>query len=173
MLPRTVAEIHDAAKRRAERLRLTAHEAMQLRRRVVELAKLREEITALITELAGISGVRPGGEPEPSLTGGGAALDPAEARHATYEGDVNVQVGPLRDFAQLTGFEDAATRIAHAEDVSIHDFSDGRATFSMRFAQPVALVRELEQRTPFGFSVRAASGDAVVLDVRDSSTEAA
>jgi hypothetical protein len=78
---------------------------------------------------------------------------------------VEVEVGPLRDFAQLTSFEEAASEIEAAEEVRVSDFSGGRATFSMSFARPVDLVRELEERSPFEFSVRAASGDGVVLDV--------
>ena len=76
-------------------------------------------------------------------------------------------MGPLRDFSQLTSFEDAASAIDSASDVQIRNFADGRATFSMNFAQPVELVQELERRTPFPFSVRSAAAEGVILDLDD------
>ena len=73
--------------------------------------------------------------------------------------------GPLKDFAQLTNFEDAAAGIESVEDVKVRHFADGRATFSMNFGQPVELLRELEERAPFEFKVRDTRGDGIVLDV--------
>ncbi|HEX6669759.1 MAG TPA: hypothetical protein VF061_09385 [Gemmatimonadales bacterium] len=169
--------IQENARRRADRLRLSAQEIRQLRQRAAELSKLRDELGSLISELAGLAGdlLLGGQEAGREARGGGTEpgagpADPAPVSPPpdAYVGPVAVSVGPLRDFAQLTSFEDAASRIGAAEDVQIRGFTDGRATFSMNFAQPVDLVRELEAYAPFGFSVRAASGDAVVLDVKDA-----
>jgi hypothetical protein len=154
-LGRRLEAMQENARRRAGRLRLSAQEAVQVRDRVTELSSLRDELGTLVAELAGLAGIR---------VGGGVEAPPAPA-DGVYSGPVEVEVGPLRDFAQLTSFEDAASGIEAAEEVRVSDFSGGRATFSMSFAQPVNLVRELEQRSPFGFSVRAASGDGVVLDL--------
>ena len=73
--------------------------------------------------------------------------------------------GPLHDFAQLTRFEDAVASIDSGGDVTLRNFADGRATFSVTFAEPLELVKELEQRAPFPFSVRTAGPDGIVLDV--------
>ena len=43
----------------------------------------------------------------------------------------------------------------------------------MRLAEPVALLRELEERTPFEFRVRDNRSDRVVLDVDEDRREAA
>ena len=80
-------------------------------------------------------------------------------------GSVEVEVGPLHDFAQLTRFEDAVASIDSGGDVTLRNFTDGRATFSVTFAQPLELVKELEQRAPFPFSVRTAGPGGIVLDV--------
>ena len=86
-------------------------------------------------------------------------------RTGVDSGSVEVEVGPLHDFAQLTRFEDAVASIDSGRDVTLRNFADGRATFSVTFAQPLELIRELEQRAPFPFSVRAAARQRLVLEV--------
>ena len=86
-------------------------------------------------------------------SGTGTAAAPAR-RRTVYSGSVEVEVGPLPDFAQLTRFEDAVASIDSGGDVQLRNFADGRATFSVSFAEPLELVKELEQRAPFPFSVR-------------------
>jgi hypothetical protein len=82
-----------------------------------------------------------------------------------FEGLVEVDVGPLSDFSQLVGFEDAASGIGAMSEISVKRFKQGRATLAMRFKQPVELLRELEERAPFVFKVRDRRSDRVVLDV--------
>lgn len=170
-LGRRLEEIHAQARRQATRIRMAAlDDAVQISERVKELTTLREELGGKVQDLAGKAGIRLGSEDEvaraPAGRGGGRPAG------GVYRGPVEVEVGPLRDFAQLSRFEDAASGIS-AADVSIKRFSDGRATFSMDFAQPVELLRELEERAPFEFKVRDMRGDGVVLDVDDEDTRAA
>ncbi len=165
-LGRRLDELGGQARRRAVKLRLGAREAVQLAERATELSRLRQELGPVIAELARMAGIRLGGEAGSPGAGEGP---PGGA----YRGEVEVEVGPLRDFAQLTRFEDAVAGIGAASEVRVSSFSRGRATFSMRFARPVDLVGELEQRTPFPFSVRAAGADGVVLDVADQPRDAA
>lgn len=163
-LSRRLEEMQENARRRAGRIRVSAQEAVQITERVGELSKLREEMGAVVTELAGLAGIRVGGEKRRAV-----GTEPARtAADGVYSGAVEVEVGPLRDFAQLTSFEDAAASIDAASGVHVTNFADGRATFSINFAQPVDLVRELEQRTPFPFSVREAHLEGMVLDVEGS-----
>ena len=61
-------------------------------------------------------------------------------------------MGPLSDFSQLVGFEDAAGGIGAMSEISVKRFKQGRATLAMRFKQPVELLRELEERAPFVFT---------------------
>jgi hypothetical protein len=75
-----------------------------------------------------------------------------------------VDIGPLADFSQLTGFEDALAAIEGASGITIRSFAAGRATVTMTLSVPVELVAELRRRTPFGFSVRHARPDAIILD---------
>lgn len=162
-LGRRLEEVHAQARRQATRIRMAALEdAVQISERVSELSRLRDELVNRVGELAGMAGIKlGGGEPRPAV-----GTEPARAAaDGIYTGPVEVEVGPLRDFAQLSSFEDAAAGIDSAEDVEVRRFSGGRATFSMNFAQPVELLRELEERAPFEFKVRDARGDGVVLDV--------
>jgi hypothetical protein len=84
-----------------------------------------------------------------------------------FEGLVKVEIGPLDDFSQLVGFEDAAGQIGATSEISVERFSEGRATLSMRLSEPIDLLHELEQRSPLDFRVRRTAGDNVVLDIDD------
>jgi hypothetical protein len=84
-----------------------------------------------------------------------------------FDGLVEVEVGPLKDFSQLVGFEDAASGIGASSEISVKRFTQGRATLAMRFKHPVELLRELEERAPFEFVVRDTRPDRIVLDLDD------
>jgi hypothetical protein len=87
-----------------------------------------------------------------------------------YEGKIRLEIGPLGDFSQLVGVEDAVGRLG-ATDISVERFSEGRATFSMRLEQPVDLLRELEALAALDFKVRHTAPDNVILDLEDHGPE--
>jgi hypothetical protein len=156
----SIEEIYGQARRQATRIRMRALEdAVQMADRVTELSKLRDELGALVSELAEVARARLGIE---------GVSQPAGGR---YAGEVEVEVGPLKDFAQLTGFEDAAADVAGASEIRVKRFSDRRATFSMNLENPVELLRELEELAPFEFKVRDTRRDGLVLDVEDDGRE--
>jgi uncharacterized coiled-coil protein SlyX len=90
--------------------------------------------------------------------------DAQEADEGLYAGHVKLEIGPLGDFSQLVGFEDAVGQIG-ASDISVERFSEGRATFSMNLDQPVDLLRELEELSNVEFKVRHTASDNLILDV--------
>lgn len=94
-----------------------------------------------------------------------ASGDGVEGPDRFFEGVVQVEVGPLKDFSQLVRFEDAASSIGAASEISIKRFSNGRATLAMRLDEPVELLRELEERAPLEFKVRSLKDDHVILDL--------
>ena len=111
-LSRRLVELQSNARRRADRIRVSARDAVEIAERVRELSRLRGEWR------------------QPSSTspqsrgagwGAGSARRSARSRRApadgVYSGSVDVEVGPLRDFAQLTSFEDAASSIEAASEV--------------------------------------------------------
>jgi hypothetical protein len=156
-----IEEIYGQARRQATRIRMRALEdAVQMADRVSEMSKLRDELGARISELAEVARMRLGIEE--------ASQGPADER---YAGEVEVEVGPLSDFAQLTGFEDAAAAVKGASEIRVKRFSDRRATLSMNLENPVELLRELEERAPFDFVVRDTRRDGIVLDVEDDGSE--
>ena len=161
-LGRRIEDIHAQARGQATRIRMAALEdAVQISERVKELARVRDELGQKVSEMAGMAGIKLGGEEKPPV-----GTEPAQASaDGVFAGPVEVEVGPLKDFAQLTNFEDAASGIESVEDVKVRHFADGRATFSMSFGRPVELLRELEERAPFEFKVRDTRGDGVVPDV--------
>jgi cell division septum initiation protein DivIVA len=148
-----IEELYGQARRQATRIRMKAlDDAVQISDRVTELSKLRDDLTARVTELADVARARLGMEVEAAAEG-------------IYAGEVEVEVGPLADFAQLAGFEDAAAKIRGASEIKVKRFSEGRATVSMNLSDPVELLRELEERTPFEFVVRDLRRGGIVLDV--------
>jgi hypothetical protein len=165
-------EIHTQARGQATRIRMKAlREAVEVGRRAEELA----EAQAAAAQTAAGNGSRPpgaSGAAQPSAVaenGAASGLEggPGPEPHDLFEGLVRVEVGPLGDFSQLVGLEDAIGRLG-ASEISVERFSEGRATLSMRLTEPVALLRELEERSPLEFRVRRTAADGLILDVDEN-----
>jgi hypothetical protein len=144
-------EIQAQARGQATRIRMKAlREAVEVGRRAQELSEAEAEA----------------GATAPQSNGNGAS--PVErAAQNLFDGLVKVEIGPLDDFSQLVGFEDAAGQIDATSEISVERFSEGRATLSVRLDEPVELLRELEERSPLEFKVRRSADDNVVLDIDD------
>ena len=157
------------ARGQATRIRLRAlREAAELTERIGEQqSEVREGLIESLKEAIERVGADAEEEESPDLSGLIAAANGYTQRKQgeLFEGLVEVEVGPLSDFSQLVGFEDAAGGIGSMSEISVTRFTQGRATLAMRFKQPVELLHELEQRAPFGFKVRDRGSDRVVLDV--------
>jgi hypothetical protein len=140
-------EIQSQARGQATRIRMKAlREAVEVSRRTQELAEAQEGSANGMVQTG------------PNGAGVEAALG------ELFEGLIKLEIGPLGDFSQLVGFENAVGRLG-AQEISVERFSEGRATVSMQFDEPVALLRELEENAPFDFEVRRTSDDNLVLDV--------
>ncbi len=162
-----IEEIYGQARRQATRIRMKALEdAVQMADRVTELSGLRDELGARVSELADVARVRLGIEEESRPPVGTEA-----AQSGVYAGEVEVEVGPLADFAQLTGFEDAAAGIEGASGIKVKRFSGGRAWVSMNLENPIDLLRALEEKAPFDFVVRDTRRNGLVLDVDEDGAE--
>lgn len=143
-------EIQAQARGQATRIRMKAlREAVEVGRRAQELSEAQENVV----------------EAGPGAPGEIETIDDAARR--LFDGIVKVEIGPLDDFSQLVGFEDAAGQIDATADISVERFSEGRATLSMQLDEPVDLLRELEERSPLEFRVRRTAGDDLILDVDD------
>jgi hypothetical protein len=137
-------EIQAQARGQATRIRMKAlREAVEVSRRTQDLAEAQ-------------SG---------SANGAAASESGVEAALGQlFEGLVRMEIGPLGDFSQLVGFEDAVGRLG-ASEISVERFSEGRATLSMRLDEPVDLLRELEESAPFDFKIRRTADNGLILDV--------
>jgi hypothetical protein len=162
-----IEDIYGQARRQATRIRMKALEdAVQMADRVTELSGLRDELGARVSELADVARTRLGIEEEDR-----PAVGTESAQTSLYAGEVEVEVGPLNDFAQLAGFEDAASGIDGATEIQVKRFSGGRAWVSMNLENPIDLLRELEEKAPFDFVVRDRRGKGIVLDVDEGDAE--
>jgi len=137
-------EIQAQARGQATRIRMKAlREAVEVSRRTRELSEAYEDTASEAAQPTG---------------GAEAALG------QLFEGLIKLEIGPLGDFSQLVGFENAVGRLG-ASEISVERFSEGRATVSMRLDEPVDLLRELEENAPFDFNIRRTADDNLILDV--------
>ena len=161
-----LAAVRGQARGQATRIRLKAlRDAAEVSDRIAELAKRPAEARERLLEALGDAIGRLGGDAEvgagPRSNGHRPDADPDDV----FQGLIEVEVGPLSDFSQLVGFEDAASGIGAAAEISVKRFTKGRATLEMNLAEPVELLRELEERAPFEFRVRDTREGRVVLDL--------
>jgi hypothetical protein len=98
--------------------------------------------------------------------GGEAAASAGIDFDGLFSGEVKLEIGPLGDFSQLVGFEDAVGRLG-ASDISVERFSEGRATLRMNLDEPTDLLRELEDLSQLDFRVRHTAPDNLILDLDD------
>lgn len=144
-------EIQAQARGQATRIRMKAlREAVEVSRRVQELNEAQPQADA----------------GSPATNGNGHVGD----FDGVFEGAIKLEIGPLGDFSQLVGFEDAVGQVG-ASEISVERFSEGRATLSMRLDQPVELLRELEELSALDFKVRHTAPDNLILDVDEDSGE--
>ena len=135
-------EVEAQARGQATRIRMKAlREAVEVSKKVKALTEIEQALQAEAEET----------EVEPASEG-------------LFAGDVKLEIGPLGDFSQLVGFEDAVGRLG-ASEIKVDRFSEGRATFSMRLDQPVDLLHELEELSELDFKVRHTAPDNLILDV--------
>jgi hypothetical protein len=142
-------ELQAQARGQATRIRMKAlREAVEVSRRVQALTEV--ELSAN------------GAEPDAAQGEEHGAISPP----GLFAGQVKLEIGPLGDFSQLVGFEDAVGKLG-ASEISVERFSEGRATLSMNLDQPVELLRELEEHSELDFKVRHNAPDNLILDVDD------
>src|SRR3954464_1292810 len=137
-------EVEAQARGQATRIRMKAlREAVEVSKKVKELTEMEPALQAEV---------------------GGQQDSAPVAEEGLYEGKVQLEIGPLGDFSQLVGFEDAVGQIG-ASEIKVDRFSEGRATFSMRLDEPTDLLSELEDLSNLDFKVRHNAPDNLVLDV--------
>lgn len=158
-------QVRRQARGQATRIRLRAlRDAAELSERITELSRRPADARDRLLESLHTAIARLGVDPE--AIGPGAASEPRlRAADELFEGTVEIEVGPLGDFSQLVGFEDAAAQISGTSQISVKRFAGGRATLELRLSEPVELLAELERRAPFGFTVRDRRFDRLVLDL--------
>ena len=153
-------EIQSQARGQATRIRMKAlREAVEVSRRVQALTDAQEGAGQEAGEDA--TDARDFAVEADAAANGHA---PAAPTNGYFDGEVKLEIGPLGDFSQLVGFEDAIGQLG-AADISVERFSEGRATLSMRLDQPTELLRELEELSALDFRVRHTAPDNLILDV--------
>jgi cell division septum initiation protein DivIVA len=162
-----LAAVRGQARGQATRIRMRAlRDAAEVSERITELARRPAEARERLLEALGEAIARLGGDVDNEVGGSSSnGRHPGADAEELFQGLVEVEVGPLSDFAQLVGFEDAASGIGATSEISVKRFAKGRATLEMNLRQPVELLRELEERAPFEFRVRDTREDRVVLDL--------
>ena len=162
-----LAIVRGQARGQATRIRLKAlRDAAEVTDRIADLAKRPAEARERLLDVLSEAIARLGGEGEDEqAVASSNGHHPEADADSIFEGLIEVEVGPLSDFSQLVGFEDAANGIGATSEISVKRFTQGRATLEFNLCEPVELLRELEDRAPFEFRVRDTREDRVVLDL--------
>jgi hypothetical protein len=154
---RSIASL-EAITERLEELQVQARgQATRIRMKALREAV---EVSRRVQALTDVEPSENGAEPEASHGEENGAI----SSPGLFAGQVKLEIGPLGDFSQLVGFEDAVGKLG-ASEISVERFSEGRATLSMNLDQPVELLRELEEHSEFDFKVRHNAPDNLILDV--------
>jgi hypothetical protein len=161
--------VRSQARGQATRMRMQAlREAAELSERIAEIstrpAETRERLLEGLEAAIARIGADAAADEAPVASNGHAS---GRGKAEVFAGMVEVEIGPLGDFSQLVGFEDAAGGIGATKEISVKRFAQGRATLEMKLGEPVELLRELEERAPFEFRVRDQRDDRLILDVDD------
>ena len=164
-------ELQAQARGQATRIRMKAlREAVELSGKAQALAEVEgtkePSEPEIATEVAEIEEAAP----QPTANGNGHSEPGTSWEPGLYSGKIRLEIGPLGDFSQLVGVEDAVGRLG-ATDISVERFSEGRATFSMRLDQPTDLLGELETLSILDFKVRHTAPDNLILDVDEDGPE--
>jgi hypothetical protein len=164
-------DLQAQARGQATRIRMKAlREAVEVSKRVQALTEAHPDSNGTGANGAAANGASPNGAAANGASPNGASPEPpapaaeGDLFDGFFEGRVRLEIGPLGDFSQLVGFEDAVGQLG-ASEISVERFSEGRATLSMRLDQPVELLRELEERSALDFRVRHTAPDNLILDV--------
>jgi len=163
-------DVRGQARAQATRIRMRAlRDAAELTERVAELTRRPVAMRERLLDSLERAIERIGDDqdpPQPPVDAGDSnGHHPGRDAYELFEGLVEVEIGPLSDFSQLVGFEDAAGEIGATSEISVRRFTQGRATLDLHLAEPVELLRELEERAPFEFRVRDTRFDRLILDV--------
>jgi hypothetical protein len=187
-------DLQAQARGQATRIRMKAlREAVELNTRAQALAEVEGTEAEAKEPQASTDAPEPEAAPEPGIAAEVAEIEEAAPQptanssangHSNgngaepgtswepglYSGKIRLEIGPLGDFSQLVGVEDAVGRLG-ATDISVERFSEGRATFSMRLEQPVDLLQQLEALAALDFKVRHHAPDSLILDLEDHGPE--
>lgn len=167
-LMRAVEEIHAQARSQATRIRMKAlQDAVAVAERVGELAGIRDELSKQVIEeeaAGGQSGFarRPAASAQPEV----------DALEDGWSGRVDIDAGPIADFAQMTAIEDALREIDAVSSVSVRGLSEGRANLTAHLDEPVDLLAALDGAVPFALNPTSATPEAISLQLEDDSQAA-
>ena len=126
---------------------------MKALREAVEVGRRAQELAEVPTPG---SAQRRRARPAPSAAEAG--------RRTLFEGRIRLEIGPLGDFSQLVGIEDAIGRLGAAE-ISVERFSEGRATLSMQPRRAGRAAARARRERAMEFSIRRTADDSLILDV--------
>jgi hypothetical protein len=88
---------------------------------------------------------------------------PPSPEETTFQGRVELGVGPFYDIASLSAFERQLADLPHVTDASVRRFEASHAVVDVRLSAPMALVRELRRTMDSNFSVREVADGRILL----------
>lgn len=105
----------------------------------------------------------PAPTPEPALAT--LTVAPGVAVDLVFDKRVELDAGPFADFAALSVFERALTRLPKVEDVYVRRFAGDRAVVELTLSEPLPLLKAMAEFLPYAIDVDTAQRDRLTLSV--------
>lgn len=166
-------ELIEAARLDAARIRAAAAlEDQRARTQVADLIRLRDTLAATVRNvtrefertMAGVD-PEPAPEPAPEPTPLPPPTPPPPPPPPAAQQTIELEVGPFRDFASLSAFEESLGRLSTIDDVYVRRFEGDRATIEVTLREPTALLDEMTSALPYTLSVDRADADRIAVNV--------
>lgn len=152
-LTRAVEEVHEQARRQATRIRMRALE---------DAVAISDRISAL----AGIT-ERPDTQDSGFADRPAAEFRQEEGKDGMWTGRVEVEAGPISDFAQLTEIEDTLKGVGSVSSVSVRSVSNNRAKLAVQVEEPTAMIEEIRRGIPFEVALSTETPGSLSIEIID------
>lgn len=157
-----------AAKLRHEAGRRVGDAASRLEDLLLVREQLLGELRGLLATYSDVIGehdrrpIERAAPPEASLPERPGLVPPSPGA-GLYPTHVELDAGPFGDFAELSAFERALSRLPKVEDVYIRGFGDERATIELSLTEQTPLAHDLATKLPYGLRIERDDDDARLL----------
>lgn len=149
-LTRAVEEVHEQARRQATRIRMRAL----------------EDAVAISDRISALAGIAEKDDGDESTFADRPAAEFGK-EDGMWTGKVEVEAGPISDFAQLTEIEDTLKSVGSVSSVSVRSVSNNRAKLAVQVEEPTAMIEEIRRGIPFEVALSTETPGNLSIEIID------